>query len=151
MFFLNWQWRAVAVAVFRASPRRQWRRQAWQFPAHRFSVLSARAKQLEPEAMMRTLPPKPEPPSNDDCCLSGCEFCVWDLYDDDMREYQKQAGVIRDAFEALGKPVPACIRPESLRDAVDPTMRAFLDLEREMAMRIQQEADEHSDSSKDGS
>ncbi|KAJ2024950.1 hypothetical protein IWW57_003551 [Coemansia sp. S610] len=101
--------------------------------------------------MMRTLPPKPEPPSNDDCCLSGCEFCVWDLYDDDMREYQKQAGVIRDAFEALGKPVPTCIRPESLRDAVDPTMRAFLDLEREMAMRIQQEADEHSDGSKDGS
>ncbi|KAJ2067766.1 hypothetical protein GGI08_001210, partial [Coemansia sp. S2] len=105
--------------------------------------------QLDPDAMMRTLPPKPEPPSNDDCCLSGCEFCVWDLYDDDMREYQKQAAVIRDAFEALHKPVPACIRPESLRDAVDPTMRAFLDMEREMAMRIQHEADKHSDNSED--
>ncbi|KAJ2747409.1 hypothetical protein GGI20_000547 [Coemansia sp. BCRC 34301] len=111
--------------------------------ARRFSVLSAITKQLDPEAMMRTLPPKPEPPSNDDCCLSGCEFCVWDLYDDDIREYQKQASVIRSAFEAQGKSVPSCLRPENLRDAVDPTMRAFLDLEREMAMKIQQESDDN--------
>ncbi|KAJ2472982.1 hypothetical protein GGI02_001204 [Coemansia sp. RSA 2322] len=95
--------------------------------------------------MMRTLPPKPEAPSNDDCCLSGCEFCVWDLYDEDMREYQKQAGAIRDVLEAQGKPVPARLRPENLRDAVGPTMRAFLDLEREMAMKIQHEADENQD------
>ncbi|KAJ2863761.1 hypothetical protein GGH94_003368 [Coemansia aciculifera] len=146
MFLSNWRWRLVTVAVHNASPGLPWRR---QFSARRFSVLSARPKQLDPEVMMRTLPPKPEPPSNDDCCLSGCEFCVWDLYDEDMREYQKQAAVIRDAFETLNKPVPACIRPESLRDAVDPTMRAFLDMEREMAMRIQQEADKHSDSSED--
>ncbi|KAJ2504774.1 hypothetical protein IWW47_002366 [Coemansia sp. RSA 2052] len=108
------------------------------------------ARQLDPEAMMRTLPPKPEPPSNDDCCLSGCEFCVWDLYDDDIREYQKQASAIRDAFAAQDKPVPECLRPENLHDAVDPTMRAFLDLEREMAMRIQQEADDNPDTSENG-
>ncbi|KAJ2007941.1 hypothetical protein GGI04_001330 [Coemansia thaxteri] len=110
-----------------------------------FSALAARARHLDPEAMMRTLPPKPEAPSNDDCCLSGCEFCVWDLYDEDMREYQKQAGAIRDVLEAQGKPVPARLRPENLRDAVGPTMRAFLDLEREMAMKIQHEADENQD------
>ncbi|KAJ2237831.1 hypothetical protein H4R99_000753 [Coemansia sp. RSA 1722] len=95
--------------------------------------------------MMKLLPPKPEPPSDGDCCLSGCEFCVWDLYDEDMREYQKQAGIIRQAFEDQGKEVPEQIRPENLRDLVDPTMRAFLDMEREMAMKIEQEGQEHND------
>ncbi|KAJ1805141.1 hypothetical protein LPJ56_006588, partial [Coemansia sp. RSA 2599] len=93
--------------------------------------------------MMKLLPPKPEPPSDGDCCLSGCEFCVWDLYDEDMREYQKQAGIVRKAFEDQGKEVPEHLRPENIRDSVDPTMRAFLDMEREMAMRIQQEEEEN--------
>ncbi|KAJ1990548.1 hypothetical protein GGI25_001778 [Coemansia spiralis] len=108
----------------------------------KFSVLSQRAKSVDPEALMKTLPPKPEPPSNDDCCLSGCEYCVWDLYDEDMREYKKYATQAREAFEAQGKSVPEQLRPENLHDLVDPSMRAFLDMEREMAMRIQQEEDE---------
>ncbi|KAJ1733869.1 hypothetical protein LPJ61_001350 [Coemansia biformis] len=107
-------------------------------------LLSARAPGAagpDVEAMMRALPPKPEPPSNDDCCMSGCEFCVWDLYDEDMREYRKQAELARAVLEARGRPVPRQLRPESLRDAVDPAMRAFLDMERAMAARIQQEGD----------
>ncbi|KAJ1932262.1 hypothetical protein EC988_009516, partial [Linderina pennispora] len=56
------------------------------------------------KALMRTLPPKPEPPEDDSCCLTGCEFCVWDLYDDDMREYQQQAKAISEEFEKQGKP-----------------------------------------------
>ncbi|KAJ2392335.1 hypothetical protein GGI23_005241 [Coemansia sp. RSA 2559] len=91
------------------------------------------------------MPPKPEPPSNEDCCMSGCEFCVWDLYDEDMREYQKYATEARQAFEAQGKPVPEQLHPENLRDSMDPSMRAFLDMEREMAMRIQQEEEKHDD------
>ncbi|PIA14276.1 hypothetical protein COEREDRAFT_28860, partial [Coemansia reversa NRRL 1564] len=51
------------------------------------------------------LPPKPDPPRNEDCCMSGCEFCVWDLYDEDMREYQKHATAIREALKAQNKPV----------------------------------------------
>ncbi|KAJ2573072.1 hypothetical protein IW140_000471 [Coemansia sp. RSA 1813] len=91
------------------------------------------------EAILKKMPPKPEPPSNEDCCMSGCEFCVWDLYDEDMREYQKHATKAREAFEAQGKVVPEQLRPENLRDSMDPSMRAFLDMEREMAMKIQQE------------
>ncbi|KAJ2726705.1 hypothetical protein GGI07_000429 [Coemansia sp. Benny D115] len=99
----------------------------------------------DPDKLLRLLPPKPEAPSNDDCCLSGCEFCVWDLYDEDMREYQKQAETVRKAFEAQGRAVPKQVRPENLHDSVDPSMRAFLDMEREMAMRIQHEEDTHDD------
>ncbi|KAJ2161925.1 hypothetical protein GGF46_001116 [Coemansia sp. RSA 552] len=94
------------------------------------------------EAMARALPPKPEPPGKEDCCMSGCEYCVWDLYDEDMREYQKHAVALREALEEQGEPVPAELRPANLRDAVDPSMRAFLDMEREMKQRIQHEADE---------
>ncbi|KAJ2778490.1 hypothetical protein H4R18_004561 [Coemansia javaensis] len=97
------------------------------------------------EALLRALPPKPEAPSNDDCCMSGCELCVWDLYDQDMREYQRQAVAAREALEAQGRPVPRQLRPEHLRDSVDPAMRAFLDMEREMAMRIRHEAEEQDD------
>ncbi|KAI9475213.1 hypothetical protein LPJ78_005064 [Coemansia sp. RSA 989] len=103
-------------------------------------------KEPDIDAMMRTLPPKPEPPGREDCCMSGCEYCVWDLYDEDMREYQQHAAAIREALEAKGKPVPQHLRPESLRDAVDPSMRAFLDMEREMASRIK---DEENDDSKE--
>jgi hypothetical protein len=31
------------------------------------------------------VPPKPEEPDN--CCMSGCVNCVWDLYRDDMEEW----------------------------------------------------------------
>ncbi|KAJ1964561.1 hypothetical protein GGI12_001337 [Dipsacomyces acuminosporus] len=106
-----------------------------------FSACSYQAKTLDLDAMMKRLPPKPEPPDNDDCCLSGCEFCVWDLYDSDMREYQEQAKAIRQAFEARGKPVPEQLRPENIQDSVDPTMRAFLDMERDLAIKAQEERD----------
>ncbi|KAJ1899108.1 hypothetical protein LPJ66_002325 [Kickxella alabastrina] len=109
----------------------------------RFSVRMPTAQKQDPDALMKILPPKPEAPNNDDCCLSGCEFCVWDLYDEDMREYQKQAGVIRQAFEEQGREIPEQLRPENIRDAVDPAMRAFLDMERDMAMKIQQEEDDN--------
>ncbi|KAJ2608620.1 hypothetical protein H4S08_004377 [Coemansia sp. RSA 1365] len=106
------------------------------------SAQAAGVKNVDIDAMMRTLPPKPDPPRNEDCCMSRCEFCVWDLYDEDMREYQKHATAIREALEAQGKPVPKQLLPESLRDSVDPSMRAFLDMEREMKARIQHEQDE---------
>ncbi|ORX68969.1 hypothetical protein DL89DRAFT_293452 [Linderina pennispora] len=104
-----------------------------------FSTTPAPSKDLK--ALMRTLPPKPEPPEDDSCCLTGCEFCVWDLYDDDMREYQQQAKAISEEFEKQGKPVPEELKPENLRDSIDPTMRAFLDLERELAMKDQDKDD----------
>ncbi|KAJ1833297.1 hypothetical protein LPJ63_002853 [Coemansia sp. RSA 2711] len=108
-----------------------------------YSTRAPKSGEPDIDAMMRTLPPKPEPPGKDDCCMSGCEYCVWDLYDEDMREYQKHATAIREALEARGRPVPQHLRPESLRDSVDPSMRAFLDMEREMAQRIKDEEEDN--------
>ncbi|GMN29247.1 hypothetical protein TIFTF001_002354 [Ficus carica] len=34
-------------------------------------------------------PPPPEKPLPGDCCGSGCVRCVWDVYYDDLEEYNK--------------------------------------------------------------
>ena len=35
------------------------------------------------------LPPMPPPkPGKDDCCRSGCTFCVFDLYQDELEQYR---------------------------------------------------------------
>uniref|UniRef100_A0A7N0UFV5 Oxidoreductase-like domain-containing protein n=1 Tax=Kalanchoe fedtschenkoi TaxID=63787 RepID=A0A7N0UFV5_KALFE len=35
------------------------------------------------------VPPPPEKPLPDDCCGSGCVRCVWDVYYDELEEYNK--------------------------------------------------------------
>ncbi|KAF8102994.1 hypothetical protein N665_0189s0044 [Sinapis alba] len=36
-----------------------------------------------------TLPPPPEKPEPGDCCGSGCVRCVWDVYYEELEEYNK--------------------------------------------------------------
>ncbi|KAH3917714.1 hypothetical protein HBI56_111310 [Parastagonospora nodorum] len=45
-----------------------------------------------------TVPPKPEEPDN--CCMSGCVNCVWDLYRDDMEEWAEKSAQARAAIQA---------------------------------------------------
>ncbi|KAJ0869044.1 putative Oxidoreductase-like domain-containing protein [Helianthus annuus] len=35
------------------------------------------------------IPPPPEKPLPGDCCGSGCVRCVWDVYYDELEEYNK--------------------------------------------------------------
>nr|POF04054.1 upf0651 protein, mitochondrial [Quercus suber] len=37
-----------------------------------------------------TVPPKPEEPDN--CCMSGCVNCVWDLFRDEFEEWAEKSG-----------------------------------------------------------
>lgn len=46
------------------------------------------------EALMRE---KPTPPEDYECCESGCSPCVWDLYYDDMREWQAEQAAQQDS------------------------------------------------------
>jgi len=32
----------------------------------------------------------PTPPGPDDCCHSGCTWCVMDLYQEELERYQKE-------------------------------------------------------------
>lgn len=50
-------------------------------------------------------PARPQPPvapDLDDCCRSGCNPCVFDLYDDALARYEKALAI----WEAATQPLP---------------------------------------------
>ncbi|KAK3118024.1 hypothetical protein LTR53_000061 [Teratosphaeriaceae sp. CCFEE 6253] len=63
----------------------------------KFRTIFGSSRHTEPEERKRAIesrselvagvlvPPKPEEPEN--CCMSGCANCVWDLFRDDMEEW----------------------------------------------------------------
>jgi hypothetical protein len=44
------------------------------------------------------VPPRPEEPDN--CCMSGCVNCVWDMYRDEMEEWAEKSAQARAAMQA---------------------------------------------------
>lgn len=44
------------------------------------------------------VPPKPAEPDN--CCMSGCVNCVWDLYRDEMEEWAAKSAEARTKMQA---------------------------------------------------
>lgn len=41
------------------------------------------------------LPPPPEKPDPLDCCGGGCAPCIYDLYEEELIEWQKQVAEIK--------------------------------------------------------
>ncbi|GAN10968.1 conserved hypothetical protein [Mucor ambiguus] len=80
------------------------------------------------------LPEKPDPPEN--CCMSGCAHCVWDMYQEDMEAYAARKKEINNQFLHAGEPLPRELDPSNaVDDAVeemDPTMKAFLEMEKKL-------------------
>lgn len=70
--------------------------------------------------------------------LTGMNGSVWDLYEEDMQEYQAKKQEIRDMFEQEGEPLPAPLKRsnksvvEEMEDEMDPTMKAFRAMERKL-------------------
>lgn len=46
-------------------------------------------EEIKPGAEKPEIPPPPEKPEPGDCCGSGCVRCVWDVYYDELDEYNK--------------------------------------------------------------
>lgn len=44
------------------------------------------------------VPPKPEEPDN--CCMSGCVNCVWDVYQEDLDEWASKSAEARQQLQA---------------------------------------------------
>lgn len=47
------------------------------------------------------VPQRPEEPDN--CCMSGCVNCVWDMYRDEMEEWAEKSAQARLAIQAQRK------------------------------------------------
>lgn len=45
------------------------------------------------------LPPRPEPPGPNECCESGCDPCVYDLYHDELARWRERCAQIRKAHD----------------------------------------------------
>jgi hypothetical protein len=47
--------------------------------------------------------PEPIPPGDYDCCESGCEPCVWDIYSAERAEWQKQQAALKSSEAKEGQ------------------------------------------------
>ncbi|KAF6746020.1 hypothetical protein DFP72DRAFT_641452 [Ephemerocybe angulata] len=66
------------------------------------------------------IPQEPQPPADDECCMSGCAICVYDLYDDSMQSYEDSVSAVQSNLRALGvleAEWPDSIRPKGSADA----------------------------------
>lgn len=53
------------------------------------SALNINKNKEEAEERPEKLPPQPEKPLPGDCCGSGCVRCVWDVYYEELEDYNK--------------------------------------------------------------
>jgi ribosomal protein L28 len=61
--------------------------------------LDSESKSMNVAGIM--VPPRPEEPDN--CCMSGCVNCVWDMYREDLEEWAAKATLARQRLMARGK------------------------------------------------
>ncbi|KDQ32115.1 hypothetical protein PLEOSDRAFT_154320 [Pleurotus ostreatus PC15] len=88
------------------------------------------------------VPEKPRPPEADECCMSGCAVCVYDLYEDSLSAYKESLATLRSSLEERG--IPETEWPSPLRGAGTPVppknnvaLSAFEEFERALKAKKQ--------------
>ncbi|KAG6879625.1 hypothetical protein C0992_000460 [Termitomyces sp. T32_za158] len=90
------------------------------------------------------IPKKPRPPQDDECCMSNCAVCVYDLYEESLDDYRKSIANLRTALSARKIPkeewphdvrlATAAVTPGARKEVV---LTAFEELERALAKKHQ--------------
>ncbi|KIJ63801.1 hypothetical protein HYDPIDRAFT_112762 [Hydnomerulius pinastri MD-312] len=98
------------------------------------------------------IPEEPRPPADDECCMSGCAICVYDLYEDSLSAYKESVSALRSSLSALSIPesewpahirttksaeTPAAVTPDKRKDAV---LSAFEEMERTLKEKRERRA-----------
>ncbi|KAJ7723493.1 oxidoreductase-like protein [Mycena maculata] len=83
------------------------------------------------------IPQRPKPPESDECCMSGCAVCVYDLYEESLRTYTEAMANFRTMLTAAE--IPRAAWPDSVRvrQSADElkkgvTLSAFEELEKSL-------------------
>ncbi|KAK7034670.1 hypothetical protein VNI00_012312 [Paramarasmius palmivorus] len=81
------------------------------------------------------IPVKPKEPASDECCMSGCAVCVYDLYDESLQAYHESVVKLKATLTNMGVseaewPVGLRSGDEKERKRDNPTMSAFEEMER---------------------
>ncbi|KAH8917058.1 hypothetical protein BT69DRAFT_1227379 [Atractiella rhizophila] len=84
------------------------------------------------------IPRKPIPPTEEECCQSGCAVCVYDLFEEEKTSYKEKIAQIQDELKKRG--IKAAAWPEELRMRVaeeeteveDPSISALKALEEKL-------------------
>jgi aarF domain-containing kinase len=119
------------------------------------------------------IPLKPPPPGPEECCMSGCAHCTYDIYAEDLQDYHSRLASARMQLTQMSPPVTpeewrqdllgdypyasdgagapvsqADMRERAERDVdrvisdLDPTMRAFLEMERKLKKQERQRTEQ---------
>ncbi|KAJ7152052.1 hypothetical protein C8R46DRAFT_1121857 [Mycena filopes] len=94
------------------------------------------------------IPQEPKPPEADECCMSGCAVCVYDLYEESVAAYKESVAAFRSTLTAAE--VPEASWPEHVRSAAAAAgggqkavaLSAFEELERSLRAKKDGEANQ---------
>lgn len=79
---------------------------------------------------------KPVAPSSEECCMSGCAVCVWDLYEESFQEYKSKNNILQNAIAQLQDgSCPLIMEKDDEKEEIDPSIKAFRDMERKLQMK----------------
>ncbi|KAF8548821.1 hypothetical protein OG21DRAFT_1398768, partial [Imleria badia] len=90
------------------------------------------------------IPQEPRVPADDECCMSGCAVCVYDLYEEALAEYKDSVMTLRAALSA--RRIPETEWPSHIRTIPTPTSAekskgAVLDALEEMERALKEKRD----------
>ncbi|KAG2063751.1 hypothetical protein BDR04DRAFT_1111144 [Suillus decipiens] len=91
------------------------------------------------------IPKEPIPPSDEECCMSGCAICVYDIYEESLEAYKESIVALRSSLSALSIPDsewPDRVRtnPPAAEKRQEVILNAFEEMERQLKEKRERRA-----------